>query len=73
MEDVEYDMIDSIQTPDVLEVQSADYNYITGDEVFTHTNETSTGGMEMSETVAYGQTENNHRESNTGEGEGQMF
>ena len=72
MEDVTNDMIDSIQTP-VLEVQSAGYNYTTGDEVLTHTNETSTGDMKMSENVAYGQTENNHRESNTGEGEGQMF
>ena len=66
-------MIDNIQTPDVLEVQSTDYNYTTGDEVFTHTNETSTGGMKMSETVAYGHTESNHRESNTDEGENGLF
>ena len=74
--DVEYDTIDNILTTDVREVQNTDYNYITGDEVVTHTNEayiTSTRGMEMNESVTYGHTGSNHQESCAGEGEDGKF
>ena len=59
MEDVAYDTVDDFQASDVHKAQSAGYNYITGDEVVTHTNEayiTSTGGKKMSENEAYGHT-----------------
>ena len=60
MEDVAYDTVADFQASgDVRRAQSADYNYITGVEVVTHTNEayiTSTGSMKMSENEAYEHT-----------------